>query len=238
MSSQHSQGWLSSTDRSRHGSKSALILVDLQNDFLPGGALPVPQGSEVISIANKLSLRFKHVIATLDWHPLNHASFAANYRARVPGEIVEINGVSQILWPTHCVQQTTGAQFAPGLDQSRISCVFHKGTDPEIDSYSGFYDNGHRRSTGLGEFLKERAIKELFVMGLATDYCVKFTVLDAVTLGFVTNVVRDGCRAVNLKSGDEQQSIEEMRMAGAAITDSDAVNPTGSTKSARQKEEC
>jgi nicotinamidase/pyrazinamidase len=122
-----------------------------------------------------------------------------------------------VLWPVHCVQGTRGAEFAPGLDRSRIGRVFQKGTDPAVDSYSGLYDNGHRKSTGLGEFLREQGVSDVFVMGLATDYCVKFTVLDALAAGFAAHLVQDGCRGVDLKAGDSVRAIEVMRRAGAAI---------------------
>jgi len=128
-----------------------------------------------------------------------------------------LNGLPQILWPVHCVQNTDGAAFVPGLDISRVARVFQKGTDPQIDSYSGFFDNGHRKETGLGAFLKERKVTEVFAVGLATDYCVKFTVLDAVALGFKTNVIEEACRGVNLKPGDVARAIVEMGRAGVKI---------------------
>jgi nicotinamidase/pyrazinamidase len=127
----------------------ALLIVDIQNDFLPGGALAVPGGDEVIPVANRLHAQFELVVATQDWHPANHGSFAANHPCRRPGEIIDLNGLSQILWPVHCVQNTPGAAFAPGLDTSRFAALFQKGTDPGIDSYSAFFDNGHRKATGL-----------------------------------------------------------------------------------------
>src|SRR5688500_5437345 len=162
----------------------ALILVDLQNDFLSGGAPAVPDGDVVIPIANELQQKFPLVVATQDWHPANHGSFAANHPGKKPGDIIELNGLPQILWPVHCVQGTRGAEFVAGLDGSRVARVFHKGTDAGIDSYSGFFDNGHRKATGLGDYLKERGVTDVYVMGLATDYCVKFTALDARQLEF------------------------------------------------------
>src|SRR3989442_13276877 len=128
---------------------NALIIVDLQNDFLPGGALPVPHGDEVIPLANELQRRFDLVLATQDWHPANHGSFAANHPGKRPGDRIALNGLDQILWPNHCVQNTPGAAFVPSLDTSRVAQVFQKGTDPGIDSYSGFFDNGHPKATGL-----------------------------------------------------------------------------------------
>src|SRR5258706_2944572 len=152
---------------------SALILVDLQNDFIPGGALPVRDGDHVVPIANELVGRFELVVATQDWHRADHGSFAVNHPGRRVGEVIELSGLSQVLWPVHCVQGTHGAEFAPGLAVEKIMRVFRKGTDPTIDSYSGFFDNGHRRATGMGDWLKKRGARDIYVIGLATDYYVK-----------------------------------------------------------------
>jgi nicotinamidase/pyrazinamidase len=196
----------------------ALILVDIQNDFLPGGALPVPRGDEVVPVANALidSGRFKLIVATQDWHPANHGSFASQYVGKAVGEVIQLAGLPQVLWPDHCVQDTGGALFAPGLNTRAITRVFHKGTNPQIDSYSGFYDNGHRKGTGLAEYLRGLEVKEVCIVGLATDYCVKFTALDARRLGFETTVVIDGVRGVDLRPGDSERAIEEMRAAGVS----------------------
>jgi len=191
----------------------ALILVDLQNDFTPSGALPVPDGDEVVSIANRLMPRFDRVIATQDWHPPNHGSFAANHPGKKPGETIELNGLEQVLWPVHCVQDTPGAALLSALDTTRIAHVFRKGTDPDFDSYSGFFDNGHHNATGLGDYLKDRRVDRVFIMGLATDYCVKFTALDARSLGFETCLIEDGCRGVGLNPGDIDAALAEMRAA-------------------------
>ena len=158
---------------------TCLILVDIQNDFLPGGALAVPDGDAVIPVANKLQGAFPLVVATQDWHPANHGSFAASHPGKKVFEQIDLNGLPQTLWPVHCVQGTRGAELATGLNRDRITNIFQMGTDAGIDSYSGLFDNGHRRSTGLGEWLKAQAVTEVFVCGLATDYCVKFTALDA-----------------------------------------------------------
>jgi nicotinamidase/pyrazinamidase len=174
---------------------NALILVDIQNDFLPGGALAVPGGDQVIPVANRLALENDLVIATQDWHPDRHSSFS--------------------IWPPHCVENTKGAQFAADLDTNAIHYVFQKGTDPAIDSYSGFFDNDHKKSTGLGDFLKSKNVDAVTILGLATDYCVKFTALDARELGFDVTLVKSGCRGI----GDEAAAIEEMRRAGVKITD-------------------
>ncbi|MGE5215199.1 MAG: bifunctional nicotinamidase/pyrazinamidase [Nitrospirota bacterium] len=195
----------------------ALILVDLQNDFLPGGALAVPHGDEVIPIANKLQKRFELVVATKDWHPPDHGSFAANHPGKKPGDRILLDGIEQILWPVHCVQNTHGAEFAPSFDTSRIAHVFHKGTEPNIDSYSTFFDNAHRRHTGLADYLKKRSMKDIYLMGLALDYCVKYSVLDARQLGLNTHVVADGCRGIELEPGDVDRALQEMEVAGANL---------------------
>jgi nicotinamidase/pyrazinamidase len=195
----------------------ALLIVDIQNDFLPGGALSVPHGDEVVTVANALIPLFARVIATQDWHPADHGSFASSHPGRKPGEVIDLNGLAQVLWPPHCIQETRGAEFAPGFDTSKIERVFRKGTDPAIDSYSGMYDNAHRRSTGLGEYLKETGVFELYLMGLATDYCVLFTALDARAEGFAVFLVEDGCRGIELHPGDISRAMESMRGKGAII---------------------
>lgn len=198
----------------------SLILVDIQNDFLPGGALPVPRGDEVIPVANALMRKFGLVVATADWHPVGHVSFASSHAGRKPGDVVMAGGVEQVLWPDHCVQGTEGAEFAPGLDASRIDRIVYKGTDPEIDSYSGFYDNGHRRSTELHQYLLSRKADAIYVMGLATDYCVKYTALDGIALGYTVYLVTDGCRGVDVNPGDVDRAIQEMAESGVRIVTS------------------
>jgi len=192
----------------------ALLIVDVQNDFCPGGALAVPEGDRVVPVINRLQARFDLVVATQDWHPPDHGSFAANHPGRQPGEFIELGGLEQVLWPVHCVQHTPGAAFHPDLDVARVAQVFQKGIDPNIDSYGAFFDNGHRRSTGLDDYLKERAVADVYIGGLATDYCVKYTALDAVRLGFATHVIEDACRGVNLEEGDVVRAVEEMRSHG------------------------
>ncbi len=198
----------------------ALLLVDIQNDFTPsepGGALAVPKGDEVISVANRLMPAYELVVATQDWHPAGHKSFAGSHAGREVGEVIEWNGLQQILWPDHCVQGTVGAELCNGLDVERINEVVQKGTDLNIDSYSGFYDNGHRKSTGLADMLRSRGVTEVDVMGLATDYCVKFTALDAVKEGFVTRLILEGCRGVELNPGDCGKAVDEMRKVGVEV---------------------
>ncbi|MCB0579967.1 MAG: bifunctional nicotinamidase/pyrazinamidase [Phaeodactylibacter sp.] len=201
----------------------ALLVVDIQNDFCPGGALEVPNGDEVIPVANETMKKFPLVVATQDWHPANHGSFAANHPWRRPGDVIRLDGLEQILWPMHCVQGSFGAEFARELDTSRFQEVFVKGTDPQIDSYSGFYDNGHRKSTGLGEYLRERGVEEVFILGLTLDYCVRFSVLDALELGFKTHLIIDGTRGVNLSEGDSDMAVAEMSEKGAIIVTSGEV---------------
>jgi nicotinamidase/pyrazinamidase len=201
----------------------ALILVDVQNDFVPGGALPVPEGDAILPLCNHLSRGFGLVVGTQDWHPANHGSFAASHPGHEVGEVIDLNGLPQVLWPVHCVQGTPGAAFVPGLDVSRVERVFRKGTDPAIDSYSGFFDNGHRKATGLGDYLKQRGVTDVYVCGLATDYCVKFTALDAQNLGFNTFLVQDASRGVNVHPGDVDAAIEAMRKAGVRIIQSAAL---------------
>ncbi|HUT62700.1 MAG TPA: bifunctional nicotinamidase/pyrazinamidase, partial [Anaerolineae bacterium] len=189
----------------------------LQNDFMPTGALPVPDGDEVITLANHLQSCFDLVVATQDWHPPDHESFADNHPGKKPGDHVDMNGLEQILWPGHCVQNTHGADFVNGLDTSHINMVFRKGTDPGIDSYSGFFDNGHRRDTGLGDYLKKRGVTDVYILGLATDYCVKFTALDARQLGFNTFLIEDACRGVDLNPGDVVRAVKEMEKSGVTV---------------------
>ncbi len=195
----------------------ALVLIDIQNDFMPFGALPVSQGDDVVPVANALMPRFATVVATQDWHPPGHASFASSHEGRKPGDVIDLQGVEQVLWPDHCVQQTPGASLHSGLDVYGIHHVVRKGTDPAIDSYSGFLDNDRRRSTGLDVLLRRHRISRVVLVGLATDYCVLYTALDARRMGFDVVVVREGCRAVGLAPSDEDRAWERMRQAGCRI---------------------
>ena len=199
------------------GKMRTLIVVDVQVDFIEGGALAVPGGEEVVPVINRLQSEFDLIVATQDWHPRSHASFAANHPGKQPFDHIELHGLPQTLWPVHCVQGTPGAEFAPGLDRSRWDHVFQKGTDAEIDSYSGFFDNGHRRTTGLGEYLRGRGVTEVTVVGLATDYCVKFTALDARGEGLGVRVLTEACRGVEIQPGDCARALDEMRAAGVRV---------------------
>ena len=184
---------------------------------VPAARCPCRRGIPIVPLINQLQSKFELIVATQDWHPPDHGSFAANHPGKKPGDVIELNGLPQILWPTHCVQGTRGAEFVDALDRSRIAKVFRKGTDPAIDSYSGFFDNGHSRSTGLGEWLTDRRVTSVHVCGLATDYCVKFTALDARRLGLETSLIEDASRGVELKAGDVAAAIDDMRRAGVRI---------------------
>jgi nicotinamidase/pyrazinamidase len=195
----------------------ALLLIDIQNDFLTGGTLAVPDGDRIIDVANLAIESAEHVVATQDWHPHNHGSFASQHEGVAVGQRFVMEGLPQIAWPDHCIAGTPGAKFPPQLRTEKINHFVRKGTDRTIDSYSAFFDNDHRQSTGLDDYLKSRSVDELTVMGLTTDYCVKFTVFDALQLGYQTRVMLAGCRGVNLNAGDVDAAIDEMREIGAAI---------------------
>ncbi|MCP3989335.1 MAG: bifunctional nicotinamidase/pyrazinamidase [Actinomycetia bacterium] len=196
---------------------TALLLIDIQNDFLPGGALAVADGDQVIAVANDLLDSYELVIATQDWHPALHQSFASQHPGYEPGQVIDFDGLDQVLWPDHCVQESVGSAFASGLDPRAIERVVRKGTDPTIDSYSGFFDNARRKATTLHELLRTEGADAVHIMGLATDYCVLFTALDAVDLGFATTVIARGCRAVELEAGDGEAAFERMRAAGVEV---------------------
>jgi nicotinamidase/pyrazinamidase len=197
----------------------ALIIVDVQNDFLPGGALAVPEGDQVIPVINQLSADFDLVFTSQDWHPPNHCSFAASHPNKKIGDRILVDGQEQILWPVHCVQNTYGAELAAGLHPKVISggVRIGKGSHERVDSYSCFFDNQRRHETGLQQLLRERGADDLTIVGLATDYCVKATVLDACDLGFSVTVHQDACRAVNLSPDDGVKALAAMRRVGAKV---------------------
>ena len=201
-------------------SDTALLLVDVQHDFLPGGALAVPQGDEILPVIASLQPKFERLVATQDYHPKGHGSFAANHVGKNPGEWIDLEGVPQILWPTHCVEGTFGADFPASLDRSAWEAIFQKGRNPSVDSYSGFFDNARRGDTGLADYLKNKGIARVFVCGLALDYCVKFTALDAQSLGIETYVLTDATRAVNLHPEDGKRALEELQEAGITCLES------------------
>jgi nicotinamidase/pyrazinamidase len=197
--------------------KSALIVVDVQNDFCAGGALAVPDGQAVVPIINRLMDQVDIVVATQDWHPADHGSFASQHAGKRPFDTIELAGLPQVLWPDHCVQGTAGAELRADLAAHRIARVFRKGSDPAVDSYSGFFDNARRRSTGLGDWLRAQGITCVLVGGLATDYCVQWTALDAASLGFTTSVFQQACRGIDARPGDIAAAFEKMRQAGVRI---------------------
>ncbi len=174
----------------------ALIVTDIQNDFLPGGALEVPEGDQIIPLVNQLQEKFPLVVATQDWHPANHGSFASVHPGKKPFDYIDLYGIEQILWPDHCVQETKGAEFADALSMNAIETIFRKALDPNIDSYSTFFDNGHKKSTGLSGYLQEKGVKQVYLAGLAGDVCVAFSALDALGEGFETYLIEDATRPI------------------------------------------
>lgn len=178
----------------------ALIVVDIQNDFLQGGSLAVQGGNEIIPVINSIQEKFDLVVATQDWHPKGHKSFASQYSNKSVYEKIDLNGIEQVLWPDHCVQGTVGAEISSELNQNKIEAIFRKGMNTTIDSYSGFYDNGKLKCTGLGDFLKWRGVKEIFVCGLAADYCVYFTAKDALELGFTSTIIENATKAIDVSN--------------------------------------
>ncbi|KTD17303.1 bifunctional nicotinamidase/pyrazinamidase [Legionella jordanis] len=175
----------------------ALLIVDVQNDFMPGGALAVPHSEVIIPIINQLQRQFDLIIATQDWHPRNHQSFASNHSGKKPFETIMLHGIEQVLWPDHCIQGSEGAEFYSKLESDRVETIFRKGTDPEIDSYSGFYDNKHRKSTGLSGYLKEKKVNEIYICGLCADICVYHTIKDALAEGFSCCLIEDATYPLN-----------------------------------------
>ncbi|MGC9368586.1 MAG: bifunctional nicotinamidase/pyrazinamidase [Paracoccaceae bacterium] len=186
----------------------ALIVVDVQNDFCPGGALAVPGGDEVVPEINALLDDFHLRVFTQDWHPADHSSFASNHPGRKPFEVIDMPYGGQVLWPDHCVQDTEGAAFHPDLDTAKADHVLRKGFRPEIDSYSAFFENDRETETGLDDFLRERGITAVTIVGLATDFCVQYTALDAAKLGYKVTVLEHACRGIDLDG-----SLEEAREA-------------------------
>lgn len=194
----------------------ALIIVDIQNDFIPGGNLAVPHGNEIIPLVNALQERFPLVVATQDWHPGNHKSFASSHPGKEPFEKILLNNLEQVLWPIHCVQGSRGAEFHIDLNMNRVEAIFRKGMDQEIDSYSGFYDNGYTKSTGLAGYLKERKVKKVYVCGLAADFCVFFTAKDALNEQFESYIIDDATRAIN-NEGFERAKAEFLSLGGKIV---------------------
>ena len=198
----------------------ALLVVDVQNDFCPGGALAVEHGNTIVEGINRVAQKFDIVVTTQDWHPQNHGSFASNHSGAKPFDLGTLSGRDQVLWPDHCVQNSHGAEFHPELQVS--SRNFVKGTNPEADSYSGFFDDDGT-STGLDVYLKSKNVTQLYICGLATDFCVKFTGLDALKQGFETVVLEDLCKGVNMDPADSDKALNELHNAGGAIEQSASI---------------
>ena len=199
----------------------ALILVDIQNDFMPGGPLAVPGGDEIIPFVNELQNSFNLVVATQDWHPQSHKSFASNHPGKNAFESIMLHGLEQVLWPDHCIQGSIGAQIHPSIIVNKVEGIFRKGMDPEIDSYSGFYDNGYKKSTGLAGYLRERKIKKVYVCGLAADYCVYYTAKDSLKENFETYFIEDATRAID--PNGFVKAMENILISGGQIIKSEAL---------------
>jgi nicotinamidase/pyrazinamidase len=199
---------------------NALILVDIQNDFVPGGALPVPHGDSIIPVVNRLQEKFELVVATQDWHPTGHKSFASSHPGKSPFEKIQLAGLEQVLWPDHCVQGSKGAEFHPDLHVNKVEAIFRKGMDVGIDSYSGLYDNGHLKSTGLSGYLRERRVTDVFVCGLAADYCVFFTAKDSIAEGFSTYFIEDATLPISAE-GLAEAKASILDMGGRVIKSTD-----------------
>jgi nicotinamidase/pyrazinamidase len=200
-------------------SDDVLLVIDVQNDFCPGGALAVPRGDEVIAPIHRIAPRFQHIVLTQDWHPPNHSSFAASHPGKQPYDSIELAYGAQTLWPPHCVQGTRGADFHPSLDLPQAELILRKGFRPQIDSYSAFFENDRSTPTGLAGYLRERGFTRVFLAGLAYDYCVGYSALDARRLGFPAIVLRDASRAIDLNGS--VASIEgEFAKAGVEVIDS------------------
>jgi nicotinamidase/pyrazinamidase len=202
------------------GKERVLLIIDVQNDFCPGGSLAVDGGDEIVPVINGILPLFPRVVATQDWHPADHVSFASNHPGRKPLDVVDAGGIEQVLWPEHCVQGTRGAELHARLSVGRIELVLRKGFRRSLDSYSAFFENDHRTDTGLRFYFKGMKTSEIFICGLATDYCVRATALDARRLGFPVTLVSDACRGVDFPRGRVEESLAEMRKAGVTVTES------------------
>ncbi|MFL6823473.1 MAG: bifunctional nicotinamidase/pyrazinamidase [Xanthobacteraceae bacterium] len=205
------------------GESDVLLVVDVQNDFCPNGNLPVPHGDEVVPTINRLAGRFRHVVLTQDWHPPGHHSFASSHSGKRPFDIVTVAYGQQILWPDHCVQGTTGAQFHDGLQIPHAELVLRKGFRSTIDSYSAFYENDRKTPTGLAGYLRERGLTRIFVAGLAFDFCVRYSAEDARREGFSVTVIEDACRGIDVE-GSVAATRESFAALGIATAPADAVD--------------
>jgi nicotinamidase/pyrazinamidase len=199
----------------------ALIIIDVQNDFMPGGSLEVPAGEHILGPINRIQKMFDLVVATQDWHPQTHKSFASNHKSKRTFERITLNGSEQILWPDHCVQGSKGAEFHPGLDKNKIAAIFRKGMDPYIDSYSGFFDNDHKISSGLAGYLKEKRVTEVYFCGLASDICVYYSIKDSLQEGFTAFLIEDASAPLDYDSFIKIKS--ELIKTGVHIVDSSEI---------------
>jgi nicotinamidase/pyrazinamidase len=204
------------------GDSDVLLVIDVQNDFCPGGNLPVPEGDRVVPIINALAHKFHHVVATQDWHPAGHHSFASAHAGKGPYQTIEVAYGPQVLWPDHCVQGTDGAEFHADLALPHLELVIRKGFRPHIDSYSAIYENDHKTPTGLAGYLRERGIKRVFVCGLALDFCVRYSAEDAKREGFDVVVIEDACRGIDVE-GSVKATLESFARLGIATTRSEAI---------------
>jgi len=194
---------------------NALLLIDIQNDFMPGGRLAVPDGDAILPLVNALQPQFDLVVASQDWHPAGHRSFASSHPGQAAYDEITWQGLPQMLWPDHCVQATPGADLHPTLDTRRVEAIFRKGTDPDIDSYSAFFDNGHRKATGLATYLRGRGVTRVYLAGLAADYCVYFSAKDALAEGFETIVLAEATRAISVEGWAAAQA--DLRQRGGHV---------------------
>ena len=201
-------------------SARVLLIIDVQNDFCPGGSLAVSDGDRVVPVINRCGQFFDRVIATQDWHPQNHVSFASSHSGKKIHDVVKVNGVEQVLWPPHCVQGTRGADFHPALNTENVSLVLRKGTNPNIDSYSAFRENDKKTITGLDGYLRGLRVRDVYLSGLATDYCVFYSALDAVSMGFHAYLIMDACRGVDIPAGNVERSVTTMKEHNVIITHS------------------
>ena len=202
---------------------TVLLIVDIQNDFLKGGALEVKNSNNIVQTVNKLQKYFDLIVATQDWHPNNHKSFAKQHKDNKIGDFIDINGIDQILWPDHCIENSFGAELSAELTKDNIDKIFRKGSNPEIDSYSGFFENDKISKTGLDEYLIGKNVDTIYVCGLATDYCVKFTALDSLALGYETYLIQDACKGVNINPKDTEIALSDMKSKGIKIVNSSSI---------------
>ncbi len=200
-------------------SRAALLVIDVQNDFIPGGQLPVPEGDHIVPLINRLARQFKQVVIAQDWHPAGHASFASSHPGHQPYDVIELPYGEQTLWPEHCVQATYGAELHPELDLPHAQLIIRKGCNPDIDSYSAFLEADRRTTTGLSGYLKERGIDTVYMVGLALDFCVMYSALDARAAGFNAFVVLDACRAIDM-NGSLAAAMDRMQGAGVGLIQS------------------